>query len=193
VKQLLYLHGFNSSPQSHKARVTAQWFARNHPDVVFQCPTLSLYPEEAGATLERVVDDIGSPSLLVLGSSMGGFYATWVAARCRCPAVLINPAVRPWQGREYLLGEQTNYHTGETHWFEQRDIDAFARFDVNPLPQPGRFLVLLQTGDEVLDYRLAADKYRDCELVVEEGGDHAFQGYERHLPKIHQFWMQQIS
>ncbi len=158
--------------------------------MAFHCPLLSPYPQEAGETLRKTIDKVGSTSLLVMGSSMGGFYATWVAAQCRCPAVLINPAVRPWLGREYLLGEQENFHTGEVYTFEQRHVEDFAAFDVPELPAPERMLVLLQTGDEVLDYRHASEKYRHCHLVVEEGGDHTFQGYERYLPEINDFWMQ---
>ncbi len=193
VKHLLYLHGFNSSPQSHKARATADWFARHRPEVRFHCPGLSPYPRRALATLEAVLADIASPSMLVMGSSMGGFYATWVAACCDCRAVLINPAVRPWRGRDYLLGEQANFHSGETYLFEQRHIDDFALAAVDRVARPERFMVLLQTGDEVLDYRPAVDQYRGAHLVVEEGGDHGFQDYERHLPAINEFWTRESN
>ncbi|MFA5494529.1 MAG: YqiA/YcfP family alpha/beta fold hydrolase [Porticoccaceae bacterium] len=181
---LLYLHGFNSSPQSHKAVQTREWLARHHPDVAFECPLLSPYPEEAMATLEAIGAARVGADTLVAGSSMGGFYATWVSQTFACKGVLINPAVRPWRGREYLLGRQKNFHSGEEYLFEQRHIDAFVRWEIDPLPVPQNLWVLLQSGDEVLDYRHALDKYRDCRLTVEEGGDHAFQGFERFLPNI---------
>ena len=185
---LIYLHGFNSSPQSHKAQLTKRWLAEHHPAVRFICPAMSPYPDRAGAEILAATGDVEWPSALVMGSSMGGFYTTWVAARHGCKAVLINPAVRPWQGREYLLGEQTNFHTGETYPFTRRDIEGFPRYGVETIPRPENFWVLLQTGDEVLDYRLARDFYTGCRQTIEEGGDHSFQHFERFLPEIIRFW-----
>lgn len=170
--------------------MTAQWLAACHPQERFFCPQLSPYPRQVMATLEALTNEQVGADALVIGSSMGGFYATWLAERRGCRAVLVNPAVTPWQGRDYLLGEQTNYHTGERYPFEPRHLDDFRLFAVDTITRPQNLRVLLQTGDEVLDYRLAADYYRQCQVVVEEGGDHSFQGYERHLPAIYRFWKQ---
>lgn len=189
---LLYLHGFNSSPQSRKAVQLRQWLASNHPQVQFHCPQLSPYPDEAMAVIQALCERSFTTDSLVVGSSMGGFYATWVAETIGCKGVLINPAVRPWLGREYLVGQQKNFHTGEEYLFEQHHVEAFEQWEIDPLKQPDRLWVLLQTGDEVLDYRLALDKYRDCQLTVEEGGDHAFQGFERFFPDILRFWNDEI-
>ncbi len=125
----------------------------------------------------------------LIGSSMGGFYATWLAEKYGCNAVLVNPAVSPWEGRDYLLGAQKNYHTGEVHYIEQKHLDELERFDVATSSDPSRFLVMVQSGDEVLDYRQAVAKYADCQLIVEQGGDHGFQNYTDHLPKIMKFLM----
>ncbi len=122
-----------------------------------------------------------------IGSSMGGFYATALAEKYCCRAVLVNPAVAPWQGRDYLLGDQQNYHTGEVHHIEQQHLDELRKFDVAMISDPLRFMVLLQSGDEVLDYRMAAARYAACRLLVEQGGDHSFQGYGHHLPAIISF------
>ncbi len=185
---LLYLHGFSSSPASHKARLTAGWLARHHPEVEFICPTLSPRPPEAADQIEAATRHCDWSRTLVMGSSMGGFFATWVAETHGCKAVLINPAVRPWRGRAYLLGEQTNYHTGETFIMRPEDIEGFAHYGVTTLSHPEHFWVLLQTGDEVLDYRRAVEHYQGCHVTVEEGGDHGFQGLERFLPEIMKFW-----
>ena len=184
---LLYIHGFNSSPQSLKARQMQSWLAATHPHIAFRCPLLSPYPDLAMAALEAEFAITTDPIYLV-GSSMGGFYATWLAAQHGARAVLINPAVCPWLGRDYLLGPQTNYHTGAIAHMEQRHLDALRAWEVDPLPRPQDLLVLLQTGDELLDYRQAAEKYRACRLVIESGGDHGFQQFERHLPAIHEFF-----
>lgn len=122
-----------------------------------------------------------------IGSSMGGFYATVLAEKYRCRAVLVNPAVAPWRGRDYLLGDQENYHTGEVHHIEQQHLDELQKLDVAMISDPLRFMVLLQSGDEVLDYRMAAARYAACRLLVEQGGDHSFQGYGDHLPAIISF------
>lgn len=184
---LFYIHGFNSSPQSHKARQTCDWLAAEHPDIAFRCPFLSACPDVAMAQLEAELAALPDPVYL-MGSSMGGFYATWLAARRGARAVLINPAVRPWLGRDYLLGPQANHHTGEIALIEPRHLDALRAWEVDPLPRPQDLLVLLQTGDEVLDYRQAEEKYRACRLVVEPGGDHSFQHFERHFAAIHAFF-----
>ena len=184
---LLYIHGFNSSPQSHKAAATRAWLAARHPEIAFRCPFLSPYPDRAMAQLQEEVAALTGP-LYLAGSSMGGFYAAWLAARHGARAVLINPAVQPWLGRDHLLGPQANHHTGEIAIIEPRHLDALRAWEVDPLPRPQDLLVLLQTGDEVLDYRQAAEKYRTCRLVIEPGGDHGFQNFERHLPAIIDFF-----
>lgn len=188
--QLLYLHGFNSSPDSHKARLIAKWLEAEHPEVQFLCPQMSPYPHRALEDIMVACGAIEWPSTLVMGSSMGGFYATWLVERFACKGVLINPAVRPWLGREYLLGQQTNYHSGETYLIERHHLEDFADYAVERLSHPENLWVLLQTGDEVLDYRQAVDLYRGCRQTVEEGGDHGFQGFERFLPDIISFWNQ---
>lgn len=183
---LLYIHGFNSSPQSFKSELSQRWLAEHRPDITFICPFLSPFPEQAMGQLQQEIAGLDGDFALI-GSSMGGFYATYLAEQHGCKAVLVNPAVAPWLGRDYLLGEQTNYHTGETYAIEPKQLDFLRRFEVTKIPRPEHIQVLLQTGDEVLDYRLAVEKYRACQLVVEEGGDHSFIGFEQHLPNIIDF------
>ncbi len=185
---LLYLHGFNSSPHSFKARQTGQWLAQQHPAIRFICPLMAPRPDQASAAILEATAGIDWTQTLVMGSSMGGFYATWVADRFDCKGVLINPAVKPWFGREYLLGEQTNFHTGERHEMRQQDIDNFAHYGVATIRRPDNLWVLLQTGDEVLDYRHAEEFYQGCRLTIEQGGDHSFQHFDRYLPDIIRFW-----
>ena len=186
MASLVYIHGFNSSPDSDKARQTRAWLADKRPDIDFICPFLSPFPAVAMAQLEAVIADL-SGTIYFAGSSMGGFYATCLAGKYHSRAVLINPAVHPWLGREYLLGDQANYHTGEVHRIEQEHLYQLQGFEVDPLIEPANLLVLLQTGDEVLDYRLAEEKYAECQLVIEPGGDHGFVGFEKHLPSIIEF------
>jgi hypothetical protein len=191
MRSLLYIHGFNSSPGSAKAQQTNDWLTSHHQGVDFICPFLSPFPKVAGAQLEEVMAQMDRhENVGLVGSSMGGFYATWLAEKYGGKAVLINPAVAPWQGRDYLLGGQENYHTGEVHQIEQHHLDELELFEVTTLSEPSRLMVLVQSGDEVLDYRQAMVKYADCQLLVEQGGDHGFQNYEIHLPDIVKFLME---
>ncbi|MCV6604437.1 MAG: alpha/beta fold hydrolase [Porticoccaceae bacterium] len=183
---LLYLHGFNSSPLSFKSEATRRWLAQHHPDVQFLCPQLHNYPEQAVAQLEDLIAKCDTAPAFA-GSSMGGFFATYLAEKYALKAVLINPAVRPWRGMHEYVGENANYHSGETWVMEPHHVEQYRQFEVETLTRPKNLWALLQSDDEVLDYRDAEQKYAACKLTVEQGGDHSFQGYERYLPKIYEF------
>ncbi|MDM3872291.1 YqiA/YcfP family alpha/beta fold hydrolase [Porticoccus sp. W117] len=183
---LLYLHGFNSSPLSFKSEATRLWLKEHHPEVEFHCPQLHNYPERAIAQLEDIIVQCDVPPALA-GSSMGGFFATYLAEKYALRATIINPAVRPWRGMHEYVGENANYHTGETWVMEHHHVEQYRQFDVETLQRPENLWALLQTEDEVLDYRDAEEKYAACKLTIEQGGDHGFQGYERFLPEIYQF------
>lgn len=183
---LVYIHGFNSSPASLKARQTEQWLLAQSLDIPFYCPALSSEPDKAIAQLQSLIESLHRPVGLV-GSSMGGFYATWLNEQYDVKAVLINPAVRPYEFMADYLGENANYHTGERYILEQRHVDIAKTLEVSTISKPENLWVLLQTGDEVLDYRQAEKKYAHCALTIEQGGDHSFQNYQRHLPDMINF------
>lgn len=183
---LIYIHGFNSSPASLKARQTCGWLSENAPDIPFYCPALSSKPDLASEQLQELVETIQGPIGLI-GSSMGGYYATWLGEKYNLRSVLINPSVRPYEFMEEYLGENANYHTGERYTLEPRHVAMARELEVVSLKNPKNYWVLLQTGDEVLDYHQAEIKYADCRLTIEQGGDHSFQNYERYLPDILDF------
>lgn len=190
---LLYLHGFNSSPESAKAQQTQQWFGKNAPEIEFICPSLPPYADQAMALLREIVEARLSEPVFVVGSSMGGFYATCLlehfglVSGSNLSTVLINPAVSPARGLDKWLGENRNYHSGESWVFEPQHIDEYQRWDPAVINNKNNYLVLLQSGDEVLDYRDAEQRYRGCKIILESGGDHSFIDYHRHLATIHQF------
>jgi predicted esterase YcpF (UPF0227 family) len=183
---LVYIHGFNSSPASLKARQTEQWLSSRSLDIPFFCPALKSEPDKAIAQLEALIMSLENPVGLI-GSSMGGYYATWLSEKYDLKSVLINPAVKPYEFMVDYLGENANYHTGERYILEQRHVDIARTLDVERIKKPENLWVLLQTGDEVLDYRQAEKKYAHCALTIEQGGDHSFQHYEQHLPAIINF------
>lgn len=187
---LIYIHGFNSSPASLKAKQTAGWLSVNAPEIPYICPALSSKPDLAIEQLNTLIDSTieSSPGPVgLIGSSMGGYYATWLGEKYGLKAVLVNPAVRPYEFMLGCLGENANYHTGERYILEPKHVDVAKSLEVDSLKNPKNYWVLLQTGDEVLDYRQAEAKYADCDLTIEQGGDHSFQRYEQHLSSIIEF------
>lgn len=186
---LLYIHGFNSSPQSDKGRQSAAFIGENFPELEFVAPQLPAAPAEAMALLEQLVCDAleQKQPLAFIGSSLGGYYATYLAEKYGGRAVLVNPAVKPYELFAQFLGTQHNPYTGETYQVVPAHQHILKSFDTEVIRHPDRFMVMLQSGDEVLDYRQALAKYHCCELRLETGGDHSFIGYASHLDDISRF------
>lgn len=183
--RLIYLHGFNSSPESYKARVLQSVMREKALDQYLEVPEIPPVPSEA---IEMLLDCVSSVKqtheVAFAGSSLGGFYATWLAERFGSKAVLINPAVRPHELLEKYLGENVNYYTSE-HWMlNETHIQQLRELDVDHITQPERYMILLQTGDETLDYQHAIAKYAGCNMVVEEGGNHSFVDFEKHIDRL---------
>ena len=187
MSMLLYLHGFNSSPQSKKALETGRWMKLNTPDIEFCCPQLSPYASEAMDTLKALVEDYLPEPVYLVGSSMGGFFATCLVEQYNLPAVLINPAVNPSSGLHSWLGENRNFITGERWFFEPQHIEQYRDLNPQQIKCQKNYKILLQTGDEVLDYRHAQERYKGCAIETEVGGDHSFVDYQQHIPAILKF------
>jgi predicted esterase YcpF (UPF0227 family) len=183
---IIYLHGFNSSPQSGKAQYLRQHLEERARGGEFVCPQLPPFPDRAIATIEAEMGRRPKERITLVGSSLGGFYATWLAEKHRRPAVLINPAVHPHQGLRAHLGPQQGYHGGETYELSEEHLRQWEKLLV-PKVHPERYLLLVETGDEVLDYRVAVKKYRGAKQVVVQGGDHAFASFPEHIPLILEF------
>lgn len=185
---LLYLHGFRSSPQSFKARRLHAWLASHRPEVDWWCPQLPPSPRAAMAMVEVGIADWPRDSMAVLGSSLGGFYATWVAQRCACPVVLMNPAVNPARDLAAYIGEMSAYHDpGQRFFFRPEFVDELHELEVGELADPGRVLAIVAKGDELLDWREMVARYPGADLRLLEGSDHALSDFEVHLPALLQF------
>jgi uncharacterized protein len=179
---LLYIHGFLSSPQSEKAVQVKNWLSVHRPHIKFICPFLTPYPGDTRETLERLVDNAmmtSKANVYLMGSSLGGFWATWLVEKYNLNAVLINPAVKlSLFNQGYINTPLKNYHTDDIYELTESDIDEFHRINIESISRIQNYFVMLQTGDDVLDYRLAEIKYAGCELLIEEGGDHSFSNFE---------------
>lgn len=183
---IIYLHGFNSSPQSYKARYFADWLAERGFQGDFACPALPDFPDDAVAAAEAAMGGSRGDQVTFVGSSLGGFYATYLAEKHDARAVLINPAVDPHIGLRPYLGPQQNLYTAETYLLDETHLAQWQSLWVE-LPTPSRYLLLLETGDEVLDYRQAVARYAGTQQVVVQGGDHSLRSFAQHLPAILQF------
>lgn len=184
---LIYLHGFLSSPESLKAVQSAEFAAKHYPELNIHIPQLPCYPLEAKAFLQRLMDEVEGQRLGFIGSSLGGFLSTWLVEHYGGRGVLINPAVEPFILLADYLGEQQNPYSKERFVLKPDHMQHLRQMHVPSLADPSRYKVLLQTDDEVLDYRQAANKYAQSDLLVEQGGDHSFIDYQRHLPAIFDF------
>jgi predicted esterase YcpF (UPF0227 family) len=180
---IVYLHGFNSTPGSHKAQTLRRYMAERGLESCFSCPALPHRPEQAIAAAESEIARAAGERVTLVGSSLGGFYATWLAEKHACRAVLIQPAVFPYIGLEAYLGPQRNLHTGEPYELTRAHLEGWRALAVERV-DPERYLLLLETGDEVLDWREAARKYEGARMVVRDGGDHTLASFSEHLARI---------
>ena len=183
---ILYLHGFRSSPHSTKARQLRDYMQAKGLGDKFICPELPISPREAIAMTEEIVVAATEPLVLV-GSSLGGFYATWLTEhywrKIKC-AVLVNPAVVAHLSLTEHIGHHSNYHTGENFEFTQGHVDELSALDMPQVEHADRYWLLVETGDEVLDYKLAVEKYQGARQTVLAGGDHSFTRWTAYLEEI---------
>ncbi|WP_137895430.1 YqiA/YcfP family alpha/beta fold hydrolase [Ramlibacter sp. 2FC] len=185
---LLYLHGFRSSPQSMKAQKVAARVQEQHPAVTWWCPQLPPSPRAAMAAIRQGIAGWPRERMAVVGSSLGGFYATWVAQQTGCPAVLLNPAVDPARDLARHIGEQTSWHDpGERFFFEPAFVAELRALEAGPLHHPERFFAVIAKGDEVLDWREMTARYAGAQIKLLEGGDHALSDFDDHIDQVFAF------
>lgn len=185
---LLYLHGFRSSPQSNKARIMADYVSAKHPKVRWWCPQLPPSPRDAASLIVEGIASWPRQSMAVMGSSLGGYYASWVAQLARCKSVLINPAVNPARDLEKYIGEQASWHDPEEKFFFRPEyIDELRLLDTRSMTPAAPEMVLIAQGDEVLDWTEMSARYPHALQLVQEGGDHALSNFEEYLGRVEEF------
>jgi predicted esterase YcpF (UPF0227 family) len=185
---LLYLHGFRSSPQSFKARLLHGWLQHHAPQVTWWCPQLPPSPSQAWQLMIDGVRGWPLPSMAVLGSSLGGFYATAVAEHLGCPAVVLNPAVDPARDLARYVGEQTAYHDAAIRFeFKAEYVDEARALTPPHITRPQRYAAVIAKGDELLDWREMSQRYAGACIRLLEGSDHALSDFEQHLPFVLDF------
>jgi len=183
---IIYLHGFNSSPQSGKAQNLRRYLDERGRGGEFVCPQLPHRPELAVAVVEGEIAQRAKGKITLIGSSLGAFYATWLAEKHAIRAVLINPAIDPHVGLRAYLGPQQAYHGGENYELTEEHLHQWGKLFVIKV-HPERYLLLVETGDEVLDHRVAVKKYRGAKQLVVQGGNHTFASFPERIPLILDF------
>ncbi|MBX3652182.1 MAG: esterase [Burkholderiales bacterium] len=184
---LIYIHGFNSSALSYKAGLLREHMAKLGLADCYACPELSHCPKQAMAQLEALITPQDPRGVTLVGSSLGGFYATSLVERFGARAVLVNPAVRPYELLAAYLGPQKNLYTGEAYELTPQHIADLRELELETIT-PSRYLLITASGDEVLDYRAGVDRYAGCEQIVVPGSDHGFRGFAAYLDTVVAFW-----
>ena len=190
LTHLLYLHGFRSSPQSTKARLMAAHMTAQHPQVHWLCPQLEASPRQAMHAIQDAIREWPRTRMAVVGSSLGGFYAHWLASRLDCPAVLLNPAVFPERDLARHIGIHPAWHDRDQDiHFQAHHVEELQALQGSHGPHHPPELAVIAKGDEVLDWREMWARHGQASTLLIEGGDHALSGFETLLPRVMQFLM----
>ena len=184
---IVYIHGFNSSPSSHKSNQLRQRLAALGREDEFACPALPHWPQEAMALLEREIAGVPAKKITLVGSSLGGFYAPCLTEKRGLRSVLVNPAITPHEGLRSYLGPQKNLYTGDEYVLTEEHLAQLAMLHVAKPLRADRYLLLHTTGDELLDWRVAVDHYQGCRQVIVQGSDHGFREFGDYLDIVVQF------
>jgi len=182
LKTIVYLHGFISSPRSKKAVMLGDYLRDS--GIRYVVPEMHHRPARAIEQARGACEGVAADDLTLVGSSLGGFYATVLAERTGCRAALLNPAVRPHTHFERYLGPQRNMYSGEEFVLTHEHVDELRALQPGSITRPERYWVFLETGDEVLDYREAVDFYRGALHTVVRGGDHTLVSFPEHVPEL---------
>ncbi|MEN3296322.1 MAG: uncharacterized protein V7642_5575 [Burkholderiales bacterium] len=181
---ILYLHGFRSSPRSFKARLIGDRLRSLGRGAEYVCPQLPASPREAMALASDLAAKFPAGEVTLVGSSLGGYYATWLAEQAGCRAVLLNPAVKPPRDLEKYVGVTTMFHSDEPFEFKRDYIDELKAFDVQHITRPERYFLLAAKDDEVLDWREMVAHYPGAQQCVIEGSDHGISDFDQYLDQV---------
>lgn len=182
---IVYLHGFRSSPQSFKARLLGERLAALGLANQYACPALSERPSAAIAQAAELASRCAASELTLVGSSLGGFYATWLAERLGCRAVLLNPALRAHEKLRHHVGPQTAYHDASTAFeFLPAYLDELRALDVPHITRPERYFLVAATGDELLDWREMVAGFPGARHKIIAGSDHGLSDFAGYMDEV---------
>ena len=181
---ILYLHGFRSSPRSRKASMLRERMRALGREHEYACPALPASPREAVAIALQAAEGVPTPALALIGSSLGGYYATFIAERLGCRAVLLNPAIAPARDLEAHLGQQPVFFSDEAIDFRPEYLVELKDMDTPAITRPDRYFLVAATGDAVIDYRTMTDKYKSARQRIIDGSDHELSDFARYMDEV---------
>lgn len=181
---ILYLHGFRSSPLSYKTSLLAARMQALGRGDEYLCPQLPASPREAIALALDIAQKVDPSELTLIGSSLGGYYATWLAEQLGCRAVLLNPAVHAARDLATQVGVKTQYHSNEPFEFKREYIDELKALAVDEITHPQRYFLIAATGDELLDWREMVAQFSQARLRVIDGSDHGMSDFEEYADEV---------
>lgn len=181
---IVYLHGFRSSPLSFKAQLLAGRFKESGRSAEFRCPQLPASPRQAIQLASAVIEQVPPDQITLIGSSLGGYYATWLAEQTGCRAVLLNPAVKPPRDLERYVGVTTAFHSDEPFEFKRAYVDELTELAIKKITRPERYFLIAATGDEVLDWHEMTAHYAGARQHVIQGSDHALSDFKDYVDEV---------
>jgi uncharacterized protein len=184
---ILYLHGFRSSPASRKATMLSERMRALGRESEYSCPALPPSPRAAVDLALQRLESLAPSSIALIGSSLGGYYATWLAERLGCRAVLLNPAIAPAHDLEAHLGRQAVYFTDEEVDFRPEYLAELRQIDTPAITRPERYFLVAATGDTLIDYRAMTRKYEGARQRVIEGSNHELSDFALHMDEVLDF------
>lgn len=184
---ILYLHGFRSSPQSYKAQYLTQRMASLGLGDQYLCPQLPASPDEAIKLALALIKDIDPEQVTLIGSSLGGYYATWLAEQLGCRAVLLNPMVKTPDNMNQFITATSSYHSDDPFKFKLEYVDQMRSLAVTHITRPERYFLIAATGDELLNWRDMQSHYPEAHQCIIEGSDHGLTGFEQHVDQVLSF------
>ena len=187
---LVYLHGFRSSPNSSKAVMTGEAVrALSTADNAYEwyCPQLLASPRESMDMVTAYIDQSKADRIVIIGSSLGGFYTNYLAEKYQCKGVVLNPAVFAARELEPHVGLMTAYDSDEPFDFKSQYIDELKSLQVAFITKPERYFLIAAKGDELLDWQEMVAFYEGAKQLVLEGSDHGIADYANHLPLVLDF------
>lgn len=187
---LVYLHGFRSSPRSSKAVMTGEAIkALSSIDHSYEwyCPQLLASPKQSMQMVTSHIDQSNADQIIIIGSSLGGFYTNYLAEKYQCKGIALNPAVYAARELEPHVGMMTEYDSDKPFDFKAEYIDELRTLQVEKISEPRRYFLIAAKGDELLDWKEMVAFYSGAKQLVLEGSDHGIADYADHLPKVLEF------
>ena len=186
TKTILYFHGFKSSSKSSKAQSLKNFIAKNTKNTKIIIPDLDDNFQNAHNQIEELIRLSGS-NIIFMGSSLGGYYASYFSQKLKKKAVLINPAVHPLKDFEVHLGENENYSSGNKFNISSKEISFVRTLSYKKLLTPNDLLILLESGDEILKYNKSASYFSGAYIDIAFGGNHSYSSFKSKFHKIQKF------